>query len=53
MSPFIAFILGMLTILIIIIPFWVMSMRVEVIAKYYNYIFCNQSISTESTSTIS
>lgn len=44
MSPYIAYFLGLLTLLIIIIPFWIASMRFQNVARGYRTIMCNQAL---------
>jgi len=44
MSPYVAYFLGILTVLIIIVPFWVLSIRFESVATAYRAIFCDQAL---------
>lgn len=44
MSPFGAYLLGLLTMLIIIIPFWVLSMGYLYVSDAYLKIFCSQAL---------
>jgi hypothetical protein len=47
MSPITAYILGILTLLIILIPFWILSTRFTAVANTWNIIMCNQTVKTE------
>lgn len=44
MSPYVAYLLGLFTILIILIPFYVMSMRFKGVSNVYKDVLCNQAI---------
>lgn len=43
MSPYLAYLLGLLTVLLIVIPFWVLSMNYQVVSDSYLTIFCKQA----------
>lgn len=43
MSPYLAYLLGLMTVLLIIIPFWVLSMDYPVVSNSYLNLFCKQA----------
>ncbi len=44
MSPYAAYILGLFTLIAIILPFWVLSMRYQGVSDAYKAVFCDQAI---------
>ena len=44
MTPFQAYILGLLTILTIFIIFWVLSMQFQSVSAPYKILFCDQAV---------
>lgn len=44
MSPYLAYLLGVLTVLIIVVTFWVLSARFKNVSDVYQSIFCDQTI---------
>jgi hypothetical protein len=44
MSPYLAYFLGLITVLVILLPFWVLSMRFRSVSGAYKSLFCNQAI---------
>lgn len=44
MSALMAYFIGILTILVIILPFWVLSMRSQSVSDTYKAVFCNQAL---------
>lgn len=44
MSPYAAYVLGILTILVILIPWWILSMRSTSVSNAYSKVFCNQIV---------
>lgn len=45
MSPYMAYLLGLLTFLLIMLPFWIMSTFSYIVSEAYYGIFCTQAIS--------
>ena len=44
MSVYAAYLLGLVTTLLIIVPFWVLSMRYSTVATVYRAALCNQAL---------
>jgi hypothetical protein len=44
MSPYLAYLLGLLTVLVIVVPLWLLSTRYQGVADAYRRIFCDQAL---------
>lgn len=42
MSPYLAYFLGLITLIVIFLPFWLLAQNNLEVAKIYNNIFCSQ-----------
>lgn len=42
MSPYLAYVLGILTVILIFLPFWLLSQTSEGVANAYSSVFCDQ-----------
>lgn len=49
-SPYAAYLLGLLTVFVILIPFWTLSMGYAPISKVYLAAFCSQALTYNSGS---
>lgn len=45
MDALLAYFLGILTVLVIFLPFWVLSMYFPEVASVYDNVFCDQTVS--------